>query len=166
MKLKQLIWFSGAYDLTREESGKNYGIPSMDITFVVKGRKGGVSLRIRTKWFLPQNAESSCRMYNKGYPWVAHEELCLPDIVDISQHSKKPLDYESTPTKDCEITGGKCYSDGTGLWGNECWREGFLHGGTKWLWPRLEQLYHHWLEDGDKPDLTPVPRKHPDEEKV
>lgn len=96
-------------------------------------------------------------------PFGGAEEFLLPNIIDIGYHSKTPHYEGHSPQYNCELTGGDCYYDGTSLWGNEQWREGFIHGGTEWLWPRLEQLYRHYFEDGDVPDLTPIPRKHPKE---
>lgn len=163
MTLERIVWFKGAYDLRRPKPNKDYGIHGMDIIFAVKGSKGAVALQIFTDWYLPHVAMEVQARKSKGYPYD-EAELCLPNIVDIGFHSKVPIYGEDRPMKDCELTGGDCYYDGSSLQGNEKWREGFLHGGTEWLWPHLEQYYQHIFENGDYPDLIPIPRKHPDEE--
>lgn len=163
MTLERIVNFHGAWDLTRPEPSRNYGIHSMEIRFAVKGQKGAVTMNVTTKWYLPQNISTAYRMYTKGYPFDGPKELMLPDITDIGYHSKQPQYSNQEPIGNCTLTDGPCYYDGTSLWGNEAWRLGFLHGGTDWLWPKLEDLYRHHFEGGPEVDLTPVPRKHPDE---
>lgn len=152
--------FVGAYDLTRPDPKENYGIHNMTLIFALCGAKGAVSMTISTGWYLPAQQLSHVEMMTKGYPWDP-AELARPNITDIGTHSKAPL-YEDQYQRDhCEYCGGPAYCDGTSLWGNEAWRDGFLHGGTEWLWPRLEEYYLHQFYDGPQPDLTPIPRKHP-----
>jgi len=162
MTLERIVQFHGAYDLRRPEPRKNYGIHGMEIIFAVKGSKGAVTLNIFTDWHLPHVAGEIQARKSKGYPYNL-DELCLPNIVDIGFHSKLPIYGEQTPMENCELTDGNCYYGDSSLQGNEQWREGFLHGGTGWLWPRLEQYYQHIFDGGDRPDLTPIPKKHPDE---
>lgn len=156
----------GAYDLTRPKTSNNYGIHHMEMYFAVVGPKGAISITVSPKWYLPQNAQSSFEMYTKGYPWDPIEELMLPDITDVGIHSEAPLDPESEydNERNCHLThSGKCHYDGTSLWGNEGWRLGFLHGGSNWLYRKMEDYYMERFEGGEKVDLTPEPRKHPDE---
>jgi hypothetical protein len=155
--LVRKVDFIGAYDLSPK-----YGIHNMVIMFVVSGARGAVSITMSTGWYLPAQQLSHVQRHIKGYPWDP-EDLARPNITDVGIHSiKEP--YEGAFRRDyCEYCGGPAYCDGTSLWGNEAWREGFLHGGTDWLWPRLEEYYNHRFNDGPLPDLTPIPRKHPDE---
>lgn len=157
--LVRRVDFIGAYDLTRPEPTQNYGIHNMEISFAVSGAKGAITITMSTHWYLPQNQQSSFNMLSK-YPFDPLE-LMMPNITDVGYHARAPQ-YENQYKKDnCELLDGPCYYDGTSLWGNEAWRLGFLHGGTEWLWTRMEQEYEHRFHDGPMSDLTPIPRKHP-----
>ncbi|MGH6792791.1 MAG: glycoside hydrolase family 3 N-terminal domain-containing protein, partial [Methyloceanibacter sp.] len=41
--------------------------------------------------------------------------------------------------------------------------EGFLAGGTDWLWPKLEEFYRHIFEGAPFPDFTAHYLPHPDD---
>lgn len=162
--LRHKVDFIGAYDLRRLEPSRNYGIHNMEIQFAVIGAKGAVTITMSTGWYLPRNQRDYVISRSKGYPWDI-EDLARPNIVDVGYHAKAPQ-YEGQDARaDCHLLGGPCYYDGTSLWGNEAWRDGFLHGGTEWLWPKMEEYYWHRFYDDPLPDLTPVPRPHPDEVK-
>lgn len=163
MTLERIFNIRGAYDLTRAEPKENYGIDSMKLYFAVKGPKGGVSALLAAAWYLPQNQAASYAMYTKGYPFNPLKELMQPRWWDISQHSKEPMYDEQTAQVKCELTDGLCYCDGTSLWGEEEWLLGFLHGGSDWLFERLEDYYRSIFDGGPAVDLTPIPRKHPKE---
>lgn len=149
--------FIGAYDWRGKS---NYGIHGMDLFFSVKGPKGAIGITIFTNWMLPAQQASTQAMYSKGYLWEPGM-LCRPRFTDISYHAKEPQ-YDGQPSHDdCHLTDGPCYCDGSSLWGDECWREGFLHGGSDWLFSRMEDEYRHRFENGPPVDLTPIPRPHP-----
>ncbi len=156
-ELERLSNISGAYDL--RDHPRNYGISAMKLWFAVKGPKGGVSVSLSTSWYLPSSQQSSYELYSKVYPFDPLEQFMAPQWWDVSQHHKeKQYDWQ-TPSCNCELTGGDCYSDGTSLWGREAWLPGFLHGGSDWLFARLEDYYREIFEDGPPVDLTPVPVK-------
>lgn len=162
-ELVRNIHFSGAYDLRGKPPQRNFGIHGMELHFSVKGPKGAITATIYTTWYLPEQQQSTYEMYSK-YSFEPAENLCAPNFVDIGYHAKEAQYEGQTCRPDCALTdGAPCYYDGSGLWGNECWREGFLHGGSDWLFERMEQEYRHRFEGGEAPDLTPIPRKHPDE---
>lgn len=156
--LERKFSISGAYN---DPSGR-YGCSSMKMEFAVIGPKGAVSVLLFTAWFLPENQQKFLDLYTKGYPFDPCQELMAPKWWDVGHHSNEPMsDYEKEhgPTRECcHLTGKPCYYDGTSLWGQEAWLPGFLHGGTEWLWPRLEELYSYRFENGPEPNLTPVPR--------
>jgi hypothetical protein len=159
--LVRRVDFIGAYDLTRPESSRNYGIHNMEIRFAVVGARGAITINMSTNWYLPQNQQSSFNMLSR-YPFDSNS-LMMPNITDVGYHARVSQ-YEGQPEmSECHLLGCPCYYDGSALWGNEEWRLGFLHGGTDWLWPRMEEEYEHRFHDGPLPDLTPIPRKHPDE---
>lgn len=150
--------FTGAYDW---RGPPDYGIHGMDLRFSVKGSKGAITITIFTNWMLPQHQVSAQEIYTRG----KFGHLCRPWFVDIGYHSKEPQYEGQEPQDNCEMTGGLCYSDGSATWGNECWRDGFLHGGSDWLFSRMEDEYRHRFENGPPVDLTPIPRQQPKEQK-
>lgn len=153
--MERVLKISGAYDGTTHPY--NYGGGSMQLWFYVKGEKGGVSCSFSTSWFLPQNQERSLAMYTKGYPFNPCEELMQPKGTDVSYHSKTKLKDYLSPSPNCEVTDGDCYADGSSLYARE-WVLVFLHEGSEGIFKRLEQYYATVFEDGQSPDLTPVPR--------
>lgn len=148
---KHEVHFSGAYDLRRQVPSKNYGIHNMELQFWCIGPAGGISLRFYTHWYLP--AQRTHRII---------EELMKPRGVDLTIHAHAPQYEDHPPIANCKLTGGDCYCDGSSLYA-EKWEEGFVAGGTEWLWPKLEEEYRFRFENGPAPDLTPQPRRHPDE---
>lgn len=137
----------GAYDLRRPEPARNYGIHNAVIVFAVSGAKGAVSLTVETNWYL-NPADASARGMR---------------CSDLGTHSKAEPYAEAYLRPHCEYCGGPAYCGGSGLEAAK-WQQGFLHGGTAWLWPRLEAYYDCYFYDAEYPDLTPIPCKHPDEE--
>ena len=131
----------------------------MKLWFAVKGPKGGVSVSLSTSWYLPANQQSSYELYSRGYPFDPLEQMIQPQWWGVSQHHKEAQYEEQTPTTGFELTEGNCFCDGTSLWGKEAWLPGFLHGGSDWLFARLEDYYREVFENGPPVDLTPRPRQ-------
>lgn len=152
--------FTGAYDWVRPNSCENFGIHGMNVNFWLKGPAGGISICIFTNWMLPQNQASTQEMYTRqGSPWEPGV-LCKPWIADVSYHAREPQYKGQYCQESCKITGGKCYSDGSASWGDQ-WQEGFLHGGSDWLFSRMEDYYRMLFEGGPAVNLMPIPRLHP-----
>ena len=150
--LTHTVTATGAYDFTPNKPGQsNYGIHGVDLTFTVSGPRGTVALTIFTNWYI--DPDILVRPYFANFSWHHAKE---PDDSTLYYH-----------IKDCHHTGGDCWSTSSGLYARE-FQPGFIHGGTDWLWPKLEQEYYHtFYPEGHKnhqprPDLTPVPRPHPD----
>ena len=144
--LEHHIRFHPAY------ASERYGVHNMEVEFWVRGPKGAISLRMCTHWFVPSEQQRSFDMYSK-YPWEPRD-LMQPDIVDVSYHAHAPAHDSDYATADCAYLGGPCHSDGSALYGNECFREGFLRGGSDWLFARLEEEYAFRLENGPRPNFT------------
>lgn len=159
-ELKRHFKIGGAYD--GRSHPRNYGIGAMTLYFAVSGPKGGVSVYLSTSWYLPQNQQTSLDLFTKGYPFDPREELMQPKWWDVSQHHKEPQYEGQMLVKECDLTGGDCYADGTSLLGKEAWLPGFLHGGSDWLFDRLEDYYREVFEGGPSVDLTPVPKTFPE----
>lgn len=155
--MERIFRVTPAYDLRSASDGINYGIGSMGLYFAVKGPLGGVSAKLSTSWYLPAQQQTSLDLYTKGYPFDPCEELMQPRWWDISIHAKRPQYDTQYSIPDCELTDGECYCDGSALWGREAWLPGFLHGGSDWLFARLEDYYREQFEGGPPVDLTPVP---------
>lgn len=158
--LKHHFRISGAYD--GRSHPRNYGIGSMGLYFAVSGPKGGVSVYLSTSWYLPQNQQASFDMFTKGYPFDPLKELMQPKWWDVSQHHREPAYASQHMQANCDLLDGPCYCDGTSLWGENRWLPGFLHGGSDWLFARLEDYYREVFEGGPPVDLTPVPKTFPD----
>ena len=148
--LEHRVVVSPGYDL-RGKGRRNYGIRGCDVKFYVIGPAGTIQLIIMTDWY-PTSARDGHRAGSQtNKPWV----------TDVGCHAREPqYDGQSIVQYDCHLIGGPCYYDGTSL--NEAWEEGLVNGGTDWLWPRLEQLYHHRFEGGDYPDLSYEPVPYPE----
>ncbi len=147
-----------SYYLIRDEPAKNYGVGNMKIVFYLKGPKGAVQWMIGTEWGIKPVREHLDR-----FGWSKYDDPRQPKAWDIGYHAHEPqYEDQSKMGDDCHVLGGPCYYDGSGL-NAEPFVEGFLAGGTDWLWPKLAEVYRAWFEDGKWPDLTPEYRKHPDE---
>jgi len=134
---------------------RNYGIGAMRMYWWIKGPKGAISITMFTSWFLPHLQLSSFTTYST-YPFGALEHLMQPHLCSIDYHSFDPS-YEGQNKSSCDLIEGGCYCDGTSLWFGEAWMEGFLHGGSEWLYARMEDLYRNVWEGGPEVDLTPIP---------
>lgn len=152
--MERILRISGAYD--GRDHPRNYGIGAMSIWLAVKGNKGGVSCKFGTSWYLPQNQPSSLGMLSQ-HPFNPCEELMQPKGWDISYHSKEQNYDWVTPTKDCELTDGDCWCDGSSLQAQKQWLPVFLHEGSEGIFKRLEQFYESHFNGADRPNMTPIP---------
>jgi hypothetical protein len=144
--------------LIRPETSRNYGIGDCRIFFYVIGEKGAVQWMIGTDWY-----PAPAREHLRGFP---SREAVQPVAWDIGYHSRTPMyDGHTLMGNECNVIGGPCYYDGSSL-NAEKWVEGFINGGTEWLWPKLEEYYRFTFDGAEHPDMTPQPRKHPDDIKA
>jgi hypothetical protein len=131
--LKREFKIIGAWDKRSKDPNKDFGIHSMEMHFRVIGEKGGCSITIITGWYLDKNrivqSASDQMLFINQYPW----------ICSFDYHSKKPFYGGQYSVKECELTGGECYCDGTSL--NEELRLEFLRDGDKAIWKALELKY-------------------------
>ena len=158
-EFERTVNVSPSYNWIRAEPSKNYGVTTCGMWFMLKGQKGAVQFHIGTVWAsLPVRQHLS--QFKNDY-----DDPRVPSGYDLGYHSKEPM-YEghSAMKSDCELTGGECYYDGSGLAANRV-VEGFLAGGTDWLWKKLEQYYNHRFYDAEYPDFTPEYLPHPDDRK-
>lgn len=143
--LTRTVEFIPGFDRRHPEPAKNYGINGGKWMFVVSGPLGAVHFVCGGTWY-PQSAiDHLCRHYINDGREVA--KSLAPTGYDVGYHSPTPTyEDQSQSQESCEWLGGKpCYSDGSALRSDE-WMQHFLKGGTKWLWPALEQEYRERFE--------------------
>ena len=131
MSYERSVEILPAWDKRNSDPKKNYGIHSVDIKFLLKGKQGVVQFGISTGWFLPQNRQS-IKNHSELYP--------LP--FDIGYHSYVPL-YEGQTllTESCPYLDGKpCYYDGSGLQAEKIYEVMVAEGGEA-MWKRMEEFY-------------------------
>lgn len=148
---------SPGFYLVRPEPSKNYGIGACRVTFYAIGALGAVQFMIGTDWY-PERARQHLSKFPSRPVW----EDTQPTGWDVGYHAKVPQYEGHTSSGQCEVIGCECFYDGSSRQADE-WIEGFINGGTDWLWPRLDQLYRCRFEGGEYPDVTPIPKLHPDE---
>lgn len=142
----------------RTEPSKNYGITTMRGVFYLKGPKGAIQFMIGTEWGV-----QSVRDHLAKFPMRDRDSYQKPTGWDLGYHSHEPM-YEGQDKMgdDCDVTGGVCYYDGSGL-NADAMVEGFMAGGTEWLWPKLVEVYRNRFEDGPWPSFEPEHAPHPSE---
>lgn len=132
---------SPGYHLIHPEPSKNYGIGPCRVWFYLIGPKGAVQFQIGTDWY-PKAAREHLSQFPPRPIWEARQ----PDGLDLGYHAKEP-EYAGQIAHDCALLGGQCYYDGSSL-NADAMVEGFICGGTDWLWPKLEEYYRRVFEGG------------------
>lgn len=141
------------YCWINNDQSKNHGIRSCQIRFSSIGDRGAVYLRLSLDWYT-----SAARNHLAKFDAIKNY---APTDCGIGYHSAKQTENEDEfHCQSCRIIGGECFSDENGL-DAERWIEGFLNGGTEWLWPKLDQYYAHVFWGAAYPDLTPVVMPNP-----
>jgi len=153
------VHFEPSRNWIRDTPSRNYGITTASITFFVRGPKGVVQWKIGTEWGI-----KSVRDHLAKFSVRNIEEMRMPSGWDLGYHSYRPMYEGQEPlTESCPILNGdRCYYNGSSL-NADYLIEGFLAGGTDWLWPKLEEVYRAQFEDGPEPDFTPPENPHPDD---
>lgn len=115
-----------AYDKRHPDPKKNYGIHSAHIYFSVKNEENeGLTFSVATGWMLPGISDSERMAFG----------------VDI--HRKIPPYSDSYCQKNCQITGGDCYSDGSGILGDDFLKT-LIAEGSEGLFKRMEEQFEIW----------------------
>ncbi len=147
-KFERIVNFGMPYDKRNNIPDKDYGISSMRIWFILKGKKGAVQVLINTPFYMPETVDEYKRIGNKNKT----EPIDLRDedgkakgleCWDVGFHSKKKPKYmDKLSQQDCNII-GKCYYDGSFLRGdNDKVAEMFLEHGEEAIWKYLEKYYN------------------------
>lgn len=145
---EKIVNFSKPYDKRHEDPKKNYGIGSIRIWFILKGKKGAVQVLFNTPFYLPKTIDEYKKIGNKGQ--TAPSDLRDEDghakgfdCWDVGYHSPKPM-YKGHSKSDCNIfKKGFCYYDGSSLRGrDDCLVEKFYENGQDAIWSYLEDYYY------------------------
>ena len=145
----------------RDEGKTDYGIGSVRMWFYLIGPKGAVQWQIGTEWYPPKAREGLM----SGGRWADRERMMKPTGWDLGYHSPRPMYEDQTLHGKCSVIGGECFYDGSGL-NADLLIEGFIAGGTDWLWPKLEEYYRHTFEGAPWPDFSAPIVPHPDDVKA
>lgn len=125
------IHMTAAYDRRDSNPHKNYGVHGLHIYFSLTHESGnGITFSVATNWQLPQVRTLA-------------STLSKPMAFGVDIHLKIPRYEGQSSTKNCTITGGECYCDGSALLGDE-FLETLIAGGDEALWLRMEEQYKEW----------------------
>jgi hypothetical protein len=150
---EQRVEFTPAKNWLAADSSRNYGHIGMKIIFSLIGPRGAITTVISPSWYIKSSRDAWTHEHRS---WLKH----TPDIWDLSYHAYEPQ-YEDQTSCPCTLLrGGRCYSDGTTL--NEELCEGFLAGGSDWLWKKLRQVYDYRFHGAAYPSFAPEYIPHPD----
>jgi hypothetical protein len=142
-EFKREVSFNPAYDRRDPDPKKNYGIHGVDCTFTVSKNGKGVTFSLFTNWMLPHvQEETDAREPGTGYTrYMFHK----PQPAGVDFHDSKPHYEGHRCITGCKVTGGDCYSDGSGMLADEFY-ETLLREGSEGVFKRLEAQYATWLE--------------------
>ena len=139
-KLERVVNFAPPYDKRSSNPNKNYGISSMSIWFVLKGKKGAVQVLLVTKLYLT----SVIKEYQRDGRDLFFDEETF-SCWDVGYHSPKPMyDGQEICQDECKYLDGKpCYYDGSSLRGDNLGlNKLFEEEGEEPIWEFLEKEYY------------------------
>jgi hypothetical protein len=115
-----------------------HGVHGMEITWLLRGPKGGVQFKLFTDWIPGKRSPGHGLSPDGSYDsWDL-----FPMGVDLGYHARVPQ-YEGQEVygrDDCEVTGGRCYYDGSGMAAERLAKE-FIVQGEPVIWAALEAEY-------------------------
>lgn len=155
----QNIKITGAKCWRRENPSRDYGHIGMQMYFELVGPKGAITVMIFLPWYVEQTrhewGDRDVHVYREKHkPWIA----------DVGYHAYEPQ-YDGHSTCNCNLLkGGKCYPDGSALQGDDM-NEGFIAGGSAWMFKKMREIYEARFNDAPWPDFTPEYEPHPDDRK-
>ncbi len=152
-KFERIVNFSTPFDKRSKVPKKNYGIGSMMIWFMLKGKDGAVQVCFNTPIYLPETIEEYRKIGNKNktsptdirddYNGKAKGLECF----DVGYHSPKPAFEGHTKTSCKLLKKGYCYFDGSALRGSDDKLvELFYEKGEEAIWNYLEKYYYQIFE--------------------
>lgn len=140
IKLEKRIQARLPFDRRDENPGNNYGIHGIDLWYILVGPHGAVQFAVSFPIYLPHVENERDWSERHSFHRVHARE---PRGFDVGYHSPKPMYDDQTDMK-CDILGGRCYYDGSGLTADEWAKEIFSVRGEvpeKTLWRKLGEYY-------------------------
>lgn len=124
--LERAVAFEPGYN----DRGGPYGVHGMDIRWMLRGPKGAVQFLMSTGWVPGE----------KGVPPQISD--LYPSGSDLGYHARVPQweGQEIYGHESCDVLGGRCYYDGSGLAARDLLRE-FTREGERVIWTALEARY-------------------------
>lgn len=147
--LQKIIRIAPAFDKRHSDPAKNYGIGSVRMLFVLKGKDGAISFSCSTGMYLPQQvSEHGHRPWREFQPMGYTVSSCAP----VPKEGREGR-------KNCEWLDGKtCYGDGSALAADEVY-DALIREGDDGVWRKLLEFYRSWLnpniEDESSSSTTP-----------
>lgn len=156
------IKITGGKHWVRDNPSRNYGVIGMKMFFELVGPKGAITAMIFLPWYVKESRDHLVRVSSD--PFRSYREEGTPWIADIGYHAYEPQ-YDGQLIHDCSLLkGGKCYPDGSSLQGDDM-NEGFIAGGSVWMFKKMREMYESRFNDAPWPDFTPEYEPHPDDRK-
>lgn len=107
------------------------------LRFLVTGDAGAVQLVIRTHWSAVVKAAQDPSHWRDTRE-AAHL-MCHPLAMDVGYHSRAKVEW-ATEFDDCDVLGGPCWYDGSGLAAEDLFRA-FADQGADAVWAYLDDYY-------------------------
>ncbi len=143
-KFEKITVINPAFDKRNPDPNKNYGIHSVQIFMVLKGKKGATYFTFSTGMLLPETITEYIKDGRAKYELTdyGHYFLNKPMGYDVGYHSPTPQFENQGITKEkCEWLDNKpCYCDGSASRADE-WLDILLRKGSEEIWKMLETEY-------------------------
>ena len=132
----RIIRFSMPFDKRHSDPSKNYGIHGMDNIYILVKDKKAVQFMICLPVYLDHVVEELSLKPNPSFRVLA---------ADVGYHSPTPMYENQSVMGQCDIIGGECYYDGSGLHAEEVWQEWQETGDWEWIWIKLEEIWNNYF---------------------
>jgi len=131
--MERITSFTPAFDKRNPDPNKDYGIGSVTMRMIVKGKKGAIQFTVLTGWYLPnvqKEIDAKPRQFSNSRG------------ADVGYHALEPqYEGQAQISESCEYLDGKpCYYDGSGLRAEE-WFSILISEGSDRIWQMLEEDY-------------------------
>lgn len=138
----KIVTFSKPFDRRHTDPKKNYGVGGVACRMILKGDAGAIQFGFYTGIYLPHVLREWREKKKPYYP--------EPQGFDVGYHSHKQQ-YPEQTQMDCDLLGGKCYYDGSGLRADK-WFKIFLEEGDNVIWDLLEKEYVSMFGEEKQPE--------------
>lgn len=146
-KFERIVKITPAFDKRDIDPKKNFGIGSMIIYFLLKGKKGIVQFAVMTNLHLPEVTDEFEKLGKKLNisPSIFEKNFNGWFPFDLGYHSTKPH-YKRNKRLKCEyMDSGYCYYSGSSL-AAQVPMEILVKEGSDGLWEFLEKRYKNFFD--------------------